>query len=67
MPLEFKAAALLLLLTRYLIAMLRVRSIAKRVGENKVVLRYWICDIFNPWLMLCGRTAMIRKDSTVWR
>jgi hypothetical protein len=67
MPLEFKAAALLLLLTRYLIAMLRVRSIAKRVGENKVVLRYWIFDIFNPWLMLCVRTAMIRKDSTVWR
>lgn len=67
MPLEFKAAALLLLLTRYLIAMLRVRSIAKRVGENKVMLRYWIFDIFNPWLMLCVRTAMIRKDSTVWR
>ena len=67
MPLEFKAAALLLLLTRYLITMLRVRSIAKRVGENKVMLRYWIFDIFNPWLMLCVRTAMIRKDSTVWR
>jgi hypothetical protein len=65
--LEFKLAAFIFLLTRYIVAMLRVRSIAKRVGEEKVMLRYWIFDLFNPWLMLCVRTAMIRKDSTVWR
>lgn len=67
MPLEFKLAALLLLILRYIIVMLRAHSIAKRVGENGMMLRYWIFDIFNPLLMLCVRVAMIRKDSTVWR
>lgn len=67
MPLEFKLAALLLLILRYIIVMLRAHSIAKRVGEKSVMLRYWIFDIFNPLLMLCVRVAMIRKDSTVWR
>ena len=67
MPLEFKLAALLLLILRYIIVMLRAHSIAKRVGEKGVMLRYWIFDIVNPLLMLCVRVAMIRKDSTVWR
>ena len=67
MPLELKLAALLLLILRYIIVMLRAHSIAKRVGEKGVMLRYWIFDIFNPLLMLCVRVAMIRKDSTVWR
>ena len=67
MPLEFKAAALLLLIIRYIAAMLRARSVAKRVGESGVMLRYWIFDLFNPLLMTCVRTAMIRKDSSVWR
>lgn len=67
MPLEFKAAALILLLLRYLVVVLRVRSIAKRVGEKSIALRYWIFDMFNPLLMLCVRIAMLHKDSTVWR
>jgi hypothetical protein len=67
MPLEFKAAAALLLLIRYLTAMLRARSIAKRVGEKGVALRYFIFDIVNPVLMLCTRIAMMRKDSTAWK
>lgn len=67
MPLEFKAVALLLLVLRYLIVVLRVRSVAKRVGEKSVALRYWIFDLFNPLLMLCVKMAMLRKDSTVWR
>ena len=67
MPLEFKAAALLLLIVRYVVAMLRARSVAKRVGESKVMLRYWIFDLFNPLLMACVRLAMIRKDNSVWR
>jgi hypothetical protein len=67
MPLEFKVAALLLLILRYIVVMLQAHSIAKRVGEKGVMLRYWIFDLFNPLLMLCVRVAMIRKDSTVWR
>ena len=67
MPLEFKAATALLLLVRYLTAMLRARTIAKRVGEKGVALRYFIFDIVNPALMLCTRIAMMRKDSTAWK
>ena len=67
LPLEVKLAAILLMLIRYLVVALRIRSVAKRVGEKKAVLRYFIFDLFNPLLMLCVRTSLIKKDSTVWR
>lgn len=67
MPLEFKLAALLLALLRYLFVVLRVRSIAKRVGEKGVALKYFIFDLCNPLLMLCLQTIMLRKDLTAWK
>lgn len=67
MPLEFKAAALLLLIIRYIVVVSRVRSVAKRVGERGVALRYFIFDLFNPLLMMWARTRMLRKDSTAWK
>ena len=67
MPLEFKLATLVLFLLRYLIVVLRVRSIAKRVGEQGVALRYFIFDLFNPLLMLCLHVIMLRKDPTAWK
>ncbi|MBQ1254144.1 MAG: glycosyltransferase, partial [Alistipes sp.] len=44
MPLEFKVATIILLLLRYLIVALRIRSIAKRVGERGAALKYFIFD-----------------------
>lgn len=67
LPLELKLAALAMMLIRYLIVILRIRSIAKRVGEKSVALRYFIFDMFNPILMLCVRATLIKRDSTVWR
>lgn len=67
LPLEVKLAAILLMLLRYLMVIWRIRSVAKRVGEHKTLLRYFIFDLFNPILMLCVRCALIKKDSTVWR
>lgn len=67
MPLEVKAAVVLLALVRYIVVALRARSIAKRVGERDVVLRYPIFDFMNPIIMLCTRIAMLRKDSTAWK
>ena len=67
MPLEFKLAALLLLVVRYVVAALRVRSVAKRVGEKGMVLRYFLFDMFNPLMMLLVRIMLVRKDDTVWR
>lgn len=67
MPLEFKIAVLVLFLLRYLIVVLRIRSVAKRVGEQGVALRYFIFDLFNPILMLCLYLIMLRKDTTAWK
>lgn len=67
LPLELKLAALVMMLIRYLIVILRIRSIAKRVGEKSVALRYFIFDMFNPILMFCVRATLIKRDSTVWR
>ena len=67
MPLEFKIAAALLLIIRYIVVVLRVRSVAKRVGERGMALRYALFDLFNPLLMLGVKIAMLRKDETVWR
>lgn len=67
LPLELKLAALILMLLRYLIVIMRVRSVAKRVGEKGVALRYFLFDLFNPILMLCVRASLIKRDSTVWR
>ena len=67
MPLEFKIAVLVLFLLRYLIVVLRIRSVAKRVGEQGVALRYFIFDLFNPILMLCLHLIMLRKDPTAWK
>ena len=67
LPLEVKLAAILLMLIRYLVVILRIRAVAKRVGERNTALRYFIFDLFNPILMLCVRFSLIKKDSTVWR
>ncbi len=67
MPLEFKLGALLLLVVRYIVAALRVRSVAQRVGEKGMALRYFLFDLFNPLLMLCVRFSLMRKDETAWR
>lgn len=67
MPLEFKLGALILILVRYVVAVLRVRSVAKRVGEKNMALKYFIFDLFNPLLMLCVRFSLMRKDDTAWR
>lgn len=67
MPLEFKVATAVLLLIRYLVVTLRVRSIAKRVGEKSVALKYFIFDLMNPILMMCLGVIMLRKDLTAWK
>ncbi len=67
LPLEVKLAALVLLIVRYIAVVVRARSIAKRVGEKGVAMRYFIFDLFNPLLMICTRISMLRKDSTAWK
>ena len=67
MPLEYKIATLILLLLRYLVAALRIRSIANRVGERGAVAKFFLFDLANPILMLCLGIIMLRKDLTAWK
>ena len=67
LPLEVKLLAFILLIIRYIAVVARVSSIAKRVGESGVAMRYFIFDMFNPLLMICTRISMLRKDSTAWK
>lgn len=67
MPLEFKIATAMLLLIRYFVITLRIRSIAKRVGEKSVALKYFIFDLANPILMMCLGIIMLRRDMTAWK
>ena len=67
MPLEFKAAVAAMLLLRYFAVVGRIYSIAKRLGERGAALRYFIFDLFNPWLMFMVRMVSLRKDTTAWK
>ncbi len=67
MPVEFKAAAAALVLLRYAAALYRIRSIARRVGEKDVALRFFIFDLFNPLLLAAVRLSLVRKVPEAWR
>ena len=67
MPVEFKAAAAALMLLRYAAALYRIRSVARRVGEKDVALRFFIFDLFNPLLLAAVRLSLVRKVPEAWR
>lgn len=67
MPLEYKAAALALLLVRYAAAAVTVKRISERLGERGIAGRYFIYDLLSPLYDLVVRISMVRKDRTVWR
>ncbi|MDE6857613.1 MAG: glycosyltransferase, partial [Alistipes sp.] len=67
MPLEYKAAALVLLLVRYAAVAVTVNRLSKRLGEKGLVGRYFVYDMLSPLYDLAVRISMVRKDRTVWR
>lgn len=67
MPLEFKIAAAALLLLRYLVVVLEVRRVARRLGETGIVGRYFLYDLLSPLLSLLLGIVLLRKDERVWR
>lgn len=67
MPLEYKAAAGLLLLIRYLVVALEVRRIGNRLGEERLWRSYFLYDLWSPIESLWVRLLLQRKDSRVWR
>lgn len=67
MPPEFKLAAALLLLLRYVVVAVQVRRIARRLGEERMAGRYFIYDLLSPlWAFVVGM-MLLRRDDRVWR
>lgn len=67
MPPEYKLAAGVLLLARYVAVALEVRRIARRLGEEGIVARYFVYDLLSPLWAVLLRILMARKDERVWR
>ena len=67
MPLEYKLAALALLVIRYVVVALEVRRVARRLGEDGIMGRYFIYDLLSPlWAAAVG-AMLLRRDDRVWR
>ena len=67
MPLEYKLAALALLVIRYVVVALEVRRVARRLGESGIMGRYFIYDLLSPlWAAAVG-AMLLRRDDRVWR
>ena len=67
MPLEYKIAAGVLLLLRYLLVFTTIRGVCKRLGERGMVACYPLYDLFGPFVSLLLGAVMLRKDPTAWR
>ena len=67
MPPEYKLAALLLAVIRYVVVAFEVRRIARRLGEGGIAGRYFIYDLLGPlWAAALG-AMLLRRDNRVWR
>lgn len=67
MPREFKIAAGVLLLARFAIVLVEARRISRRLGEEKICGRYFLCDLLGPFFALLLGLLLLRKDERVWR
>ncbi|MEG1886308.1 MAG: glycosyltransferase [Alistipes sp.] len=67
MPVEYKLAALLLLLIRYVVVVVEVRRLAKRLGEKHIIGGYLAYDLLSPWYALWLGIVLLRRDDRVWR
>ncbi len=67
MPLEFKIAAAVLLLLRFITVLVEVRRIAKRLGETGLLFGYFLYDLFSPCWSFVLTLSLLRKDARVWR
>lgn len=67
MPVEFKLAALVLLLARYAVVAVEVRRVARRLGEGGIMGRYFLYDLLSPLCALLLAVMLLRRDERVWR
>ncbi len=67
MPLEFKIVALILLLIRWGVVLFGIKRLADRLGERRMLARYFLYDLLSPFGELWLSLSLIRKDEKVWR
>ncbi len=67
MPLEYKIAALALVVVRYVAVALEVRRVARRLGESGIMGRYFIYDLLSPLWAAVLWVMLLRRDDRVWR
>ncbi len=67
MPLEYKIAAALLVLIRYIVVLVEVRRIAVRLGETGILFRYFLYDLLSPLLAAVLALLLLRRNERVWR
>ena len=67
MPVEYKLGAVLIALVRYGFVLFGVRRVARRLGEEGVLGRYFLYDLLSPlWSAILG-VQLLRRDGRVWR
>lgn len=67
MPFEYRIAAGVLLLLRYVVVIAGVRRLARRLGESGMIGRYFLYDLTSPlWAFWLG-VLSLRRDDRVWR
>ena len=67
MPLEYKIAALALVIVRYVVVALEVRRVARRLGESGIMGRYFIYDLLSPLWAAALWVMLLRRNDRVWR
>ena len=67
MPLEYKIAALALVIVRYIVVVLEVRRVARRLGESGIMGPYFIYDLLSPLWAAVLWAMLLRRDDRVWR
>lgn len=68
MPPEVKLAAAVLLFVRFVVVMIQIRRVAKRLGERRLMPLYFINDLLEPvWDIIVCMSRKIRPIKEIWR
>lgn len=67
LPLELKLGAVGIILVRYLIVVWSSRRVAQRLGERGVAARYWLYDLFGPFVEWMIRSKRSHNTPKLWR
>lgn len=68
MPMDIKIAAVVLIILRVVMVRTTINKVAKRLGENDMVMRYGVFDIISPiYTTVLDLWLRLNKDPKVWR